>query len=291
MLVVREDLVTQAEAIAAQPAERVQWKTSSEQMRALLDAWKDQQRGRVRLDKDVAEAGLRPGSARRATASTRPGVPTSAELETSRAGARSTKEKLVAEAEAPVHQHRIAATAGAFWAAGWTSGARRACLAGRGRRPLWERFKSASGRLLRRWRSPRGGRGPGIPANLEVSRSAREAETLLSVTDVEAAKSALRGIQDRWERAGKVPRADIERTEKGCAGSRAIRDADERKWRRTNPEVASRAQSPPPQPEASVAKLEAQLADAEAKGSAGLQGTHRSSPRSAFGWTRPEAAG
>ena len=31
---------------------------------------------------------------------------------------------------------------------------------------------------------------------------------------IEAAKAALRGIQDRWEAAGKVPRADLERVEK-----------------------------------------------------------------------------
>lgn len=270
VLAVREDLVTQAEAIAAQPAERVQWKTSSEQMRALLDAWKDQQRGRVRLDKDV-EAGLWARFSKARNSFDKARRSHFAELETSRAGARSTKEKLVAEAEALSTSTDWAATAGAFkrlmdqWR-----------VAGRASRAeddaLWERFKSAQDAFFGAKDALVAAEDQEFRANLEVKLGLLgEAETLLPVTDVEAAKSALRGIQDRWERAGKVPRADIERTEKGLRRiESAIRDADERKWRRTNPEVASRAQSLATQLEASVAKLKAQLADAEAKGSAGL---------------------
>ena len=48
----------------------------------------------------------------------------------------------------------------------------------------------------------------------------------------------------------------------------AVREADEQRWKRTNPEVAARARSLVDQLEASVASIEADLAKAEAKGDA-----------------------
>ena len=107
-------------------------------------------------------------------------------------------------------------------------------------------------------------------ANLEVKLGLLvEAEALLPVTNLEAAKSALRTLQDKWEKAGKVPRADIERTEKGLRRvETAIREFEEKKWARTNPEVASRARSLATQLEASVASLRTDVAAAEAAGNA-----------------------
>ncbi len=268
VMAVRDDLVTQAEAIAAQPVERVQWKTSSEQMRALLDAWKEQQRGRVRLDKDV-EAALWARFSKARNAFDKARRSHFAELEATRADARSTKEKLVAEAEALSTSTDWAATAGAYkrlmdqWR-----------VAGRASRTeddaLWERFKAAQDAFFGAKDALVAAEDQEFRANLDVKVGLlAEAEKLLPVTDIETAKSALRGIQDRWEKAGKVPRADIERTEKGLRRvESAIRDAEERKWRRSNPEVASRAQSLATQLEASVAKLERQLDDAEAAGNA-----------------------
>jgi DNA-binding transcriptional regulator GbsR (MarR family) len=46
----------------------------------------------------------------------------------------------------------------------------------------------------------------------------------------------------------------------------AVRDADDKRWQQSNPEVAARAQSMVDQLEASVAALRDDLAKAEAKG-------------------------
>ena len=46
----------------------------------------------------------------------------------------------------------------------------------------------------------------------------------------------------------------------------AVREADEQRWRRSNPEVAARARSLVDQLEASVASIEAEVAQAEATG-------------------------
>ena len=66
-----------------------------------------------------------------------------------------------------------------------------------------------------------------------------------------------------------MPRADLERVEKRMRRvETAVREADEQRWTRTNPEVAARARSLVDQLEASVASIEADLAKAEAKGDA-----------------------
>ena len=89
----------------------------------------------------------------------------------------------------------------------------------------------------------------------------------LPVTDLDAAKSALRSVQDRWEAAGKVPRGDVDRMEKGMRRiESAVREADEKRWHKTNPEVAARAQSMVDQLESSVAALKADVAKAQASG-------------------------
>jgi hypothetical protein len=133
---------------------------------------------------------------------------------------------------------------------------------------LWERFRTAQDAFFAAKDEVSAAEDEEFRANLAVKDELlTEAEALLPVTDVEAAKVALRGIQDRWEKAGKVPRADLERVEKRMRRvETAVREADEQRWNRTNPEVAARARSLVDQLEASVASIEADLAKAEAKG-------------------------
>ena len=87
-----------------------------------------------------------------------------------------------------------------------------------------------------------------------------QAERLLPVTDIAAAKSALRGIQDRWEKIGKVPRADVQRVEARLrAVEQAVRDAEQSKWQRTNPETRARAEGAAAQLVSAIASLENDL--------------------------------
>jgi hypothetical protein len=262
----REAVVAEAERIAAQPPGSTQWKTSGERMRALLDEWKAQQRSGAKLDKTTETAlWQRFSHARNSFDKARRAW--FADLEVSRADARTAKEALVAEAEELATSTDWAPTARAFkqlmdrWRA-----------AGRASRAeddaLWERFRSAQDAFFQAKDRVAAAEDEEFRTNLAVKEELlTEAEALLPVTDVEAAKSALRGIQDRWERAGKVPRADLERVEKRMRRvEAAVREADEHKWRRTNPEVAARARSMVEQLEASVAAIEAEVAAAESAG-------------------------
>jgi hypothetical protein len=262
----REAIVAEAEQIAGQPVASTQWKTSGERMRALLDQWKQHQRSGVKLDKTTESAlWQRFSHARNAFDKARRAW--FADLETSRAEARATKEALVAEAEELSTSTDWTPTARAFkqlmdrWRA-----------AGRASRAeddaLWERFRAAQDAFFTAKDEISAAEDEEFRANLAVKEQLlTEADALLPVTDVEVAKSALRGIQDRWEQAGKVPRAELERVEKRMRRvETAVREADEQRWKRSNPEVAARARSLVDQLEASVASIEADLAKAEAKG-------------------------
>ncbi|MGL5930615.1 MAG: DUF349 domain-containing protein [Dermatophilaceae bacterium] len=262
----REAIVAQAEAVAAQPAASTQWRTSGEQMRALLDEWKRHQRSATKLDKTTESAlWQRFSHARNSFDKARRAW--YAELESTRAEAKATKESLVVEAEALATSTDWGPTARTFkqlmeqW--------RRAGRAARNDDDaLWERFRAAQDTFFTAKDQVAAAEDQEFRGNLAVKEQLLvEAEALLPVAEVETAKVSLRGIQDRWERAGKVPRGDLDRVEKRMrAVERAVRDAEERRWRATNPEVAARARSLADQLEASVAAVEAEVTKAEATG-------------------------
>ena len=93
----RERIVAEAESIAAQPENRIQWKQSGARMRELLDEWKSHQRAATRLDRETetalwqrfSAARNRFDKARRTHFAT---------LDASHAEAKAAKERLVAEA-------------------------------------------------------------------------------------------------------------------------------------------------------------------------------------------------
>ncbi len=264
----REAIVAEAETIAGQPPGSTQWKTSGERMRALLDEWKQHQRSGAKLDKATESAlWTRFSHARNTFDKARRAW--FADLESTRADAKSAKEDLVREAEA------------LSTSTDWTPTARaykqlmdRWRTAGRAARSdddaLWERFRAAQDAFFTAKDAVAAVEDEEFRANLAVKEELlTEAEAILPVKDLEAAKAALRSVQDRWEQAGKVPRADLERVEKRIRRvEAAVREAEDTKWQRSNPEVAARAQSMVDQLEASVATLESEVAAAEAKGDA-----------------------
>ncbi|MGB4809757.1 MAG: DUF349 domain-containing protein, partial [Candidatus Phosphoribacter baldrii] len=135
---------------------------------------------------------------------------------------------------------------------------------------LWQRFKAAQDTFFTAKDAIVQAEEDSYRANLAVKEALlADAEAILPVTDLEKAKAALRVIQDKWDKAGKVPRADIERTEKAMRRiEQAVRDAEDRRWSASNPEAAARASSLVEQLEKAVASLEKDLANAQASGNA-----------------------
>ncbi|MBT0995012.1 DUF349 domain-containing protein [Cellulomonas sp. DKR-3] len=260
----RTAIVEQAEKIAATDPSRIQWRPAGEQLRSLLDQWKDAQRSGPRLDRPTEESLWKRFSHARTTFD-RERRHFFAELEQRNASAKQVKERLVAEAERLQSSTDWGATAGAFrdlmteWKA-----------AGRASRAdddaLWARFRAAQDAFFAARDAENAATDAEYQANLQVKEALlTEAEALLPLGDLAAAKQAIRGIQDRWEAAGKVPRGDVQRVEGRLrAVESAIRDAEQRQWTRTNPETRARAEGAAAQLEQAIAGLEADLAKAEA---------------------------
>jgi len=264
----REELVLEAETIAGQPEAKIQWKTSGTRMRALLDEWKALQRTGPKLDRESETALWQRFSAARNSFDKARRV-YFAQLEDTQSEARTVKEQLVKEAEALATSKDWSPTATAFKRLmdRWRE-------AGRTSRTdddaLWARFKTAQDGFFKAKDAIVAAETEEFKANLVVKEALlADAESLLPVTDIEAAKARLRVIQDKWEAGGKVPRPDVERLEKAMRRiEQTVREHDEKRWASSNPEAAARAKSLVDQLETVVDGLRKDLAKAQATGNA-----------------------
>ncbi len=256
---VRERIVAEAERIAA---EATHWKASGERMRELLEEWKAAPRG----DR-AAEAALwkRLSAARNGFAKRRKAY--FATLEEEREGIRTRKEALVSKAEELSSSTDWSATATAYreLMRSWKQ-------AGRADRTaeddLWTRFKAAQDAFFKARSEVLDAKDRELREHVVVKEQLiAEAEKLLPVTDARTARSALRGILERWERAGAVPRDSQDRLEGGLRKiEESVRKAEDSQWRRTNPEALSRAKGTVEQIRSAISQLERQLAKAETSG-------------------------
>ena len=287
----REELVLEAEKIAGQPEAKIQWKTSGTRMRALLDEWKALQRNGPKLDRESETALWQRFSAARNSFDKARRV-YFAQLEDTQSEARVLKEQLVKEAELLATSKDWSPTATAFKRLmdRWRE-------AGRTSRSdddaLWARFKTAQDSFFNAKDEIVAAENEEFKANLVVKEALlAEAESLLPVTDIEAAKASLRVIQDKWERAGKVPRPDVERIEKAMRRvEQTIRETDEKRWASINPEAAARAQSLVDQLEKAVDGLRKDLEKAQASGNAKKIADAQSNLESREQWLAQARAG
>ncbi len=262
----RTAIVEAAEKVANTDPQRMQWRPAGEELRTLLDQWKDAQRNGPRIDRTTEEALWKRFSQAR-TSFDRERRHYFAELETRNSAAKAAKEKLVERAEALSSSTDWGATAGAYrdLMSEWKA-------AGRASRKdddaLWARFRAAQDAFFAARDAENAAVDAEYAANLEVKEAIlAEVEAILPITDLNAAKAALRPLQERWEAAGKVPRADVQRVEgRMRAVEQAVRDAEQAQYARVNPEKRARAEGALAQLEAAIEGLEADLAAAQAKG-------------------------
>lgn len=254
----KEALVTEAEELAQSD----QWRAAGERLRSLVDTWK----GLPRLDrKSDDELWHRFSHARSAFSKRRKAH--FAQLDSQREDARKAKEKLVAEAEALSGSTDWGPTAARYreLMAEWKA-------AGRAQREheddLWNRFRGAQDVFFAARGSVFAERDAEQAENLKLKEElAEEAEKLLPITDLKAARAAFRSINERWEAIGHVPRDARPKVEgRMHAVDRALQDAEESEWRRTNPEARARAEGLTGQLQAAVDKLRAQIDQARAAG-------------------------
>jgi polyhydroxyalkanoate synthesis regulator phasin len=254
----KERIAAEAEKLS----ESNDWRNGANRLRELLDEWK----ALPRLDKSADDSLWRRFSTARTTY-TRRRKAHFADLNEKRDGAREVKEKLVVEADS--------LSGSTDW--GPTSAKYRDLMnrwKAAGQAPkgvddqLWKRFRAAQDKFF----------GARDEANAELDREfaanaekkevlLAEAEALLPVTDVRAAKEVFRDLADRWDAAGKVPRERMKELEgRFRTVEQAIRGVEDDQWQRSNPEGAARAADTVAQLEASIAELRAKHDKASAAG-------------------------
>ena len=257
----KETIAADAEALATGN----DWRGGANRMRDLLEQWK----ALPRIDKASDDALWRRFSSARTTY-TRRRKQHFAELNERRDDAAKVKERLAGEAEALAGSTEWGPTTGRLrelmqqWKA-----------AGPAHKDtdnaLWARFRGAQDAFF----------GARDAANAEIDKTyasnqvakeqlLAEAEKLVPVTDARAARAAFRDIAQRWDAAGKVPRAAMKSLEgRMRAVEQAVKGADDDRWRRSNPEAQARAADTVAKLEVSIADLEAQRDKAQATGDDG----------------------
>jgi hypothetical protein len=265
-LAAREAIVAEAEAISGTDPAQVQWKTSSARMNELFESWKAAQKSGVRLGRSNEDALWKRFRAAR-TVFDRHRRAYFSQLDSNNSAAKAAKEKLIAEAEA------LSSSTDWGFAAGeyrrlmdeWKASPR---ASRRDDDALWARFRAAQDVFFSSRQAANDEIDQEYAANLKVKEALlEEASSIVPVKDIAAAKKALQSIHDRWEEAGKVPRADMGRIEAGLRRIEdAVRQAVDEKWQRSNPETKARTNSALSQLESAIAGLKDDLADAEKAG-------------------------
>lgn len=256
----KERFVEEAEKLA----HGTDWRGGVNRFRSLLDQWK----ALPRLDRATDDALWHRFSSARTTYTRRRKAQFAQQAE-QREGARIVKEKLAAEAEALSESTDWGPTTGAYrdLMSQWKA----AGPAPRGiDDALWKRFRGAQDVFF----SAKQAAFSEQDAEFRQNQTAKEAlldegEQLLPITDLDSAKTAYRDLLDRWAAIGKVPRDAIKPLDSRLrAIERALKDAEDEQWTRTNPEARARAEDTAAKLETQIAELETKAAKAEARGDA-----------------------
>lgn len=262
----RTEFVESIEALVATDPEQISWKNAGETMRQMVPTWKQMQSEDIGLDRPTEEALWKRLSAARASFD-RMRKQFFSQLDERHAEAAAHKEELIARAEAMQDSTDWGPTVRAYkdlmdqW--------RRAPRGSRKKDDAqWKRFKAAQDTFFAARNADLHETEAEQRKNLEVKEALLvEAEALDPGKDLDAAKSALRSVQDRWEEAGKVPRGDMRRIDSRLrAVERAVKDAEQAEWRRTDPRTKARVEGASSQLHSAIASYEEALEKARAGG-------------------------
>jgi hypothetical protein len=227
----KETLAVEAEDIAANST---QWKAAGDRLRDILEEW----RTVSGLDRKTDDALWKRYSAARETFNRRRGSHF-ADLDRERVGARQAKEALCDRAEELSDSTDWGPTGATFrdlltqWKA-----------AGRASKEvddaLWARFKGAQDKFFSARNATNAERDAEFGANADAKQALLTQAEAIDSSDPDAARAALRAIEDKWDAIGKVPRergAELERRLRVV--EKRIRDAASTGW--ADPEAQARA--------------------------------------------------
>ncbi|AQP47162.1 DNA repair protein [Tessaracoccus aquimaris] len=255
----KEAMVVEAETLS----QGNDWRGGVDRFRVLLDEWKALPRVDRATDNELWH---RFSSAR--TQYTRRRKAHFSELNSKRDDAKAVKEAIIAEAEPLADSTDWGATSAAFrdlmqrWKA-----------AGSARRAeddaLWSRFRAIQDQFFDARTTAQSAVDGEQTENLTAKQElvAQVTKDLEGVTEVDAAKSIHREFLAKFNELGHVPRnamRELDSKVRSIGDKVAQLEADE--WRRTDPEARKRAEDTVAMFENQIAKLQADLDKAEAKG-------------------------
>ncbi len=254
----KEALVAEAESLS----ESTSWKATGERLRVLLEEWKKAPRLDKKSDGDLWK---RFSSARNKFDKRR--RTHFASLTAQQNEVKSTKEKIVIEAEALATSTDWVATARRYkslmdeWKA-----------TGRGKKnddtKLWNRFKAAQDSFFAAKNADLEKRGESMAANLEKREAiVVEIEALLPITNLDDTRRKFRDLRTKLSKIGMIDKKKRAVLDKRVdIVEMTIKEAEQEQWRRSDPGARARANDVVNQLMTAVSDYEAKAARAEASG-------------------------
>lgn len=258
----RTEIAQKATALADKEPKKTQWKIASKEMGELFDAWQASQKSGPKVPRKEADVIWKIFSQARTKfeANKRAFF---AELTAVSKNARAKKSELVAKAEALVAKGSDAANDYRKLLDEWKLTGR---SQGKQDDALWDRFKAAGDAIYAMRKDTIAKEQVEFSANYEAKLALiAEAEKLDPVKDLAEAKKQLLSIQQRYEKAGKVPREKIRETDDRMRSvEKKFKDLEQEQWRKSDPAAIERTNGVLSQLEQSIANIEADLAAATA---------------------------
>ncbi|MBU6144875.1 MAG: DUF349 domain-containing protein [Acidobacteria bacterium] len=262
----RETIVSTAEEIAAKDPNRVNYKQASAKMAELFNQWQALQKENVRVPRAKADALWKRFSQARNTFESNKRAYFTNQDQLAKSS-KNAKLDIVTKAEALVAKGADGVTEYKNLLNAWKALPK---VKAKSDDSLWDRFKAAGDAIYAAKSEKAAADDIAFAANLELKLALlAEAEALDPSANLESAKSAMKSIQARWEKAGKVPRDSIKKIDDRLrAVETKIRNIEQEIWRKTDPATIDRTNSLKSQLEESISKLEKELAEAKASGNA-----------------------
>lgn len=265
-LAVREEIVAEAERLAAADPDQQHWKTAQQRMQELFDAWKAEQKKPPRITKAQEDPYWKRFRAARSTFDKNRRAFFS-RRDQHHAEVKQTKEELIARAEELQHSTDFGPTTKAFhrlmddWKA-----------VGRGARKTddaqWARFRAAQDVFFAARERANAETDAQYAQNLAAKEAIlAELEELMPFTKPDQVREQYHALLERWDEAGRVPRGDVKRMEGALKRIQdAFREAEDAQWQQSDPETRARQDSMLAQLDETIAELEESLAAAREHG-------------------------
>lgn len=265
-LAAREEIVAEAERLAAADPDQQHWKTAQQRMQELFDAWKAEQKKPPRITKAQEDPYWKRFRAARSTFDKNRRAFFS-RRDQHHAEVKQTKEELIARAEELQHSTDYGPTTKAFhrlmddWKA-----------VGRGARKTddaqWARFRAAQDVFFAAREQANAETDAQYAQNLAAKEQIlAELEELMPFTKPDQVREQYHALLERWDEAGRVPRGDVKRMEGAVKRIQdAFREAEDAQWRQADPETRARQDSMLAQLDETIGELEESLAAAREHG-------------------------